>query len=278
MGTFADDVVVKPAGAGRYVAALDESWNIVRFPQGGVVAALGLRAAEHELDDPDVALRTCTTVFAGAVAHGDLEITVELLRRGRTAAQVRTEVRNAGADSGATTVAVYGTTRSGPTFTDVTPPTVAPPMECPSYRDPPPPGMQTWEPTPFWLRVEGRAAIGHPPWEEHEPISSDTASWYRFDDPPLREDGSLDPLAVVTLTDRMPNAIAERLGHQGPMWFAPSADLTVHLFEPLRTEWVLAHDRARWADDGWASVETMLWDEAGVPIAYATQMALFTYL
>lgn len=278
MGTFTDDVVVQPAGPGRYVAGLDESWNIVRYPQGGIVAALGLRAAEHEIGDPGLRLRTCTTVFAGAVAHGDLEITVEPLRVGQTAAQVRTEIRNAGADNGATTIAVYGTKRSGPSFADMSPPTVDPPLECMSYRDPPPPGVQTWAPTPFWEKLEGRQAIGHRPWEQHEPISSDTATWYRFDDPPQLADGTMDPLGVVTLSDRMPGAIAERLGHQGPLWFAPSADLTVHLFEPLRSEWVLAYDRARWADDGWASVETTLWDESMAPVAYATQMVLFTYL
>jgi acyl-CoA thioesterase len=76
----------------------------------------------------------------------------------------------------------------------------------------------------------------------------------------------------------MPGCVAERLGHQGPPWFAPSADLTVYLLEPLRTEWLLAHDRARWADDGWASAESVLWDENGTLVAYATQMMLFTYL
>jgi acyl-CoA thioesterase len=201
-----------------------------------------------------------------------------VLRRGRTAVQVRSEIRNAGADSGATVVAVYGTTRKGPTFTDVRPPVVDPPAQCISYRDPPPAGVQPWEPVPFWMRVEGRQAIGHRPWEQHESESSEVANWHRFDDPPLRADGTLDPLAVVTLTDRMPGSIAERLGNQGPRWFAPSADLTVHLLEPLRSTWVLAHDRARWADDGWASIETMLWDESGLPVAYATQMILFTYL
>jgi acyl-CoA thioesterase len=278
VGTFADDIVVHPTGAGRYVASIDESWNIVRFPQGGVVTSLGLRAAEQEVADPDLRLRTCTTLFAGAVTHGDLEITVETLRRGRTAAQVRTEVRNAGADSGATTLAVYGASRTGPTFTDVSMPTVDSPLECPSYRDPPPAGMETFAPTPFWEKLEGRQAFGHRPWEQHDPTASEIATWYRFDDPPLLPDGAMDPLGVITLADRMPGAIAERLGHQGPLWFAPSADLTVHLFEPLRTEWVLAHDRARWADDGWASVEATLWDESGVPVAYATQMVLFTYL
>jgi acyl-CoA thioesterase len=251
---------------------------VVRFPQGGIVAALGLRAADAELDVPSLTLRTCTTVFAGTVAPGELDIAVHVLRRGRTATQVRCEVRNSGADSGATTVAVYGASRKGPTFTDVAPPAVPPPGQCPSYRDPLPPGAEGFPPSPFWERVEGRAAIGHPPWEEHEQISSDVATWLRFDDPPLLDDGTTDPQAHIALADRMPGAIAERIGHRPPVWFAPSADLTVHLFEPLRSQWVLAHDRSRWADDGWASVESMLWDEAGAPVAYATQMVLFTYL
>jgi lipoprotein LprG len=46
----------------------------------------------------------------------------------------------------------------------------------------------------------------------------------------------------------------------------------------LWSEWVLAHDRARWARDGWASAESTLWDENGALVAYATQMMLFTYL
>jgi acyl-CoA thioesterase len=131
---------------------------------------------------------------------------------------------------------------------------------------------------PFWSRVEGRAALGHAPWEHYEPTTSDTASWIRFDDPPIGDDGSLDPLAVLTLADRMPGSVGEMVGHEGDRWFAPSADLTVHLFEPADTRWLLAHDRARWADDGWASAETTLWTENGKLVAYATQMMLFTYL
>jgi acyl-CoA thioesterase len=68
------------------------------------------------------------------------------------------------------------------------------------------------------------------------------------------------------------------LGKQEDSWFAPSADLTVHLFAPVRTEWLMTHDRARWAGDGWASAESTLWDEDRHLVAYATQMMLFTYV
>ncbi|MHB1786648.1 MAG: acyl-CoA thioesterase [Acidimicrobiales bacterium] len=277
-GIFAKDVVVERIGDGRYAASLDHSWDLVPVPQGGVVTSFGLRAATAEVADPSQTLRTCTTIFAGQVVAGDLEVTTEVLRRGRSATQVMATVRNRGRDSGTTTVAVFGSPRRGPSFVDVVPPSVSPPMQCPSYRDEPPPGVQRSDPWPFWTRVEGRAALGHAPWEKYEPTGSDVATWLRFDDPPVSADGALDPLGVITLADRMPGSVGERLGHDGDPWFAPSADLTVHLFAPARTTWLLAHDRARWAGDGWASAETTLWDETGNAVAYATQMMIFTGL
>jgi acyl-CoA thioesterase len=276
-GTFSEDVVVRRIGDGRYRATVDHSWDVATLPQGGVVAAFGLRASAAEVEQPTSALKTCTTVFAGPVEAGELEVDVNVLRRGRSAAQVVSTVRNAGAENGATTVAVFGSARRGPSFVDVTPPDVPPPNECRSYRDALPRGVEPMTPRPIWLRMEGRAALGHAPWEEYEPTSSDVATWIKFDEPPRMDDGSLDPLAVVTLVDRMPGAVAEREGWQRNQWFAPSVDLTVHLFRPATTEWLLAHDRARWADGGWASAESTLWDEGGQLVAYATQLMVFAY-
>jgi hypothetical protein len=76
VGTFADDVMVVPAGEGRYSATLDHSWDLVPLPQGGVVASFALRAAAAEVGDPAQSLRTCTTVFAGQVTAGELEVDV----------------------------------------------------------------------------------------------------------------------------------------------------------------------------------------------------------
>jgi acyl-CoA thioesterase len=278
MGSFEDDVAVEPCGDGRYRGELDHSWDLVAVPQGGIVAALALRAATLEVGSPEQLLRTSTTVFAGQVGAGPLQIDVRVLRRGRSATQVQATIKSEGAEAGATIVAVFGASRRGPSFVDAVPPQVEPPAQCRSYREQPPPDVSSFAPLPFWTRVEGRSALGHPPWEPHEQAASDVATWLRFDDPPRQPDGAIDPLGVLTLADRMPGCVAERLGHQGPPWFAPSADLAVYFFEPLRTEWLLAHDRAYWADDGWAFAESMLWDENQTLVAYATQMMFFTYL
>ena len=63
--------------------------------------------------------------------------------------------------------------------------------------------------------------------------------WYRFDEPPMLDDGTMDPLAVVVLADTMPGAVGEKIGPQEGNWFAPSVDLTVHLLDDCRSPWLL---------------------------------------
>lgn len=172
---------------------------------------------------------------------------------------LRAEVVNPDAQRGHLTTAVFGSRRQGFEFVDLEPPVVPVPEECPSFRDPLPDGVAGFEPMRFWTeRVEGRAAIGHAPWEEYEPDRAERAMWYRFDEPPVLDDGTLDPLSLVVLVDTMPGAVGEKVGPSGAMWFAPSVDLTVHLLDECRSPWVLAHNRARHAGDGYASADMAL--------------------
>ncbi len=282
---FADETRVAATGRGSYEGRIDPAWNLRPLPQGGVVTALALRAMSAELADPAQRLRTLHTAFVAQVADGPVAIHVELLRRGRSMSHLRAEVANLGSERGHVTTAVFGSQRAGFEFTDLVPPEdVPPPDACPSFRDPPPAEGFVFE-TPFWSRrVEGRAALGHAPWEEYVPDRAERAMWYRFDDPPFGDDGALDPLALVVLADTMPGAVGEKLGRQERQWFAPSVDLTVHLLDECRSPWVLAHNRARHAGDGYASAEMTLWDcgpdggSAPRLVAYATQLFLFSFL
>jgi acyl-CoA thioesterase len=266
-----------PDGGGRYRAELSDQWNAPVLPHGGVVTALAVRAMAAELASPDETLRSVTTVFAAQVPPGPVDIDVTVLRRGRTMSQATATVRPVGAGSGHTAVAVFGVARPGYEFTDVTLPDVAPPEQCPSFRDPLPEGVTGFAPASFWERVESRPAIGHAPWHQWEPTSSRRASWYRFDDPPVDEDGYWDPLAFVALCDTMPGAVGERMGPGMAPWFGPSADLTVHVLGRARSPWLLGHNRAHHAGEGYASVEMELWDPALGLVAYATQMMFFSF-
>ena len=51
----------------------------------------------------------------------------------------------------------------------------------------------------------------------------------------------------------------------------------MHVLGDCRSPWVLAHNKARWAGDGYASVDMAMWD-GDVLVAYATQVSFFTFL
>jgi acyl-CoA thioesterase len=149
MTPFASATAVVPAGDGSYRAFIDESWNLRPLPQGGVVTAAALRAMEADLADPSQRLRTMHTLFVGQVAHGEVEIEVEVLRRGRSMSHLRAHARNPGSTTGHIVTAVFGATRDGFEFTDLGRPDVPAPNDCPSFRDPPPPDAPVFVPMPF---------------------------------------------------------------------------------------------------------------------------------
>jgi acyl-CoA thioesterase len=278
-------VTALPGSRGTYRASIDESWNLRPLPQGGVVTAIAVRAMTRALERPEQSLRTLHTAYVAPVAHGEVVVEVSVLRSGRSMSHLRAEVRNPGATHGHVTTAVFGSTRRGFDFVDLDPPRDFTPLsESRSYRDPPPPGVEPFPPMPFWDRlVQGRTGIGHAPWEEYQPDRAEHGTWYRFDDTPLLDDGTLDPLALIVLADTMPGAVGEKVGRRTTGWFAPSVDLTFHLLDRCRAEWVFAHSRARFAGGGYASVDIALWDygpEGTDPerlVAYATQLCLFTF-
>ena len=275
---FEQGTAVEARGDGVYAAHIGEEWNCPVVPHGGLVTATTLRAMTAELAEPDQVLRSVTTVFAAQVLPGPVEIDVTVLRRGRSISQLSATARTPGARAGHTTLAVFGAARDGFEFTDAEPPDVAPPHECPSFRDPPPPGWEQHTHMNFWDYLEGWPASGHPPWEHYVPSTSERSAWYRWDEPPMLDDGRLDPLAIVTMCDTMPGSVNERLGWRDQHFIPPSCDLTVHLLADAHTEWVLAVNRARFARDGYASTEMEIWDANREHlVAFATQQMTFVF-
>jgi acyl-CoA thioesterase len=274
---FAADTEVEPAGAGVYRCDLSDRWNAAVHPFGGIATAIALRAAERDLGHPDQRLRTATTVYVSPVPVGPLEIRVERLRSGRTGSQLLATARRAGATiGGLTLVAAYGQDREGFEFTDAEAPEVPPPERCPAPSDPPP-GFRRWRST-FFEQIETRRVRMHAPWEEGWVAGrAEAVRWIRFRRTPRLADGAIDPLALVALTDTMPPAIGQRLGPGSPFFFAPSIDLTVHLFETTREEWLLVRSRCRRAGEGYASAECEVWSRDARLLAYATQLMLLRF-
>ena len=276
------DVRADPSRPGRFTTQVSDPWMLVVVPQGGIVAAIAARAMAAALDDPSQTLRTLSCVFAGQVSAGPVEVDVQVLRRGRSMSQMTATVRNAGADAGLTAIAAFGAPRRGFDFTELAMPDVPGPEECRGWRDGLPEGVElelTRPPMAFWERVvESRSAIGRFPWDPFTEGPAERVYWYRMDEPPLQADGRVDPLAALVLCDTMPGAVDQKLGWADEPWFGPSVDLTVQLFGAPRPGWLLAHNRARFAGDGYASVEMALWDPADRSlVAYATQLMFFAF-
>ena len=281
---FQRDTTVTPSAdlPGRYSAHLPATWAAPNVPQGGIALATAVRAMQDGLDGVSMPLRSVSCVFAAPVEAGDVEIDVTLLRQGRSVAQSTATMRTPGRAAGLTAIAVFGARRPGFEFTDLDVPEMPDPDSLPSYRDGPPDGVEfefDHGPFPIWTNhVEGRPVAGHAPWESYVPETSERQSFYRFDETPRDAQGLIDPLALVTLCDTMPGAIAERMGNDhGYQWYGPSADLTVHIVGEARSEWILMRNHARRAADGYASLDVELWDPGAGLVAYGTQTMLFTF-
>jgi len=273
---------------GRWLADIDEMWVASTVPLGGVSAAIAARAMDAELRThhqscSDQRLRSIHCVFAAPVPAGAVEADVTVLRAGRSMSQAQVTLREPGADAGLTALGAFGRTRPGYSFTAVTPPEVPPPDKSRSFRLPPPADVDwdTGRRMPLWDTViEGRQAIGLPPWDRSPRTTAETATWLRFDTPTLDDDGHPDPLAALVMADLMLGSVGQRIGHTESPWLGPSVDLTVHLFAAPTDGWTLAHSTARRADDGYASVESVLWDLEGEGprlVALAVQQLFFIF-
>lgn len=285
MGTGWEDLELVEVADGRFTTSVSDAWRLAMAPQGGIVAAIAVRAMEQVLDHPEQTLRTLSAMFVGVVQGGPVEVDVQVLRRGRSMSQLSATVRNPGAAAGLTAIAAFGAPRRGFEFTELVMPPVDGPEGLRGYRDPLPDGVDfdfDGDPFPFWEQViECRPAIGRPPWEPHVDGPAEAGYWYRLDHPPLTPDGSVDVAGAIVLSDTMPGSVGQKLGPDAGSWFAPSVDFALHVFRSASPGWLFAHHRARHAGDGYASVDGALWDPRGADgpalVAYATQVMLFTF-
>ncbi len=269
-----DDVRVERIGPDgpevRYRARLSEAWNFF-MPSGGVLTSIALRAMAAEVGDDWRPIST-NTIFHEAIEDGPLEVWVHVLRRGNVATQLRAALGPAGDDPRMEVQATFVRGRRGPAVVPREYPADLLPAEaCEPY-------WRSRTPLPFFRHLDTRLAYGHRHWvSEWEPGPARCARWFRYRQPPLRE-GRLAWEAYPPLVDTMPAALFEALGSEHPRMYAPSLDLTVHYLAETRSEWVLAHARAIWAADGWASAEMELWDADRRLLAYGTQTMMLRSL
>lgn len=82
---FREAMTMEELDDGRLMANFDRSWWVINGPNGGVIAALLIRAAQHFLGR-DRCVRTSTTHFLSAPTEGPVHLEVSVEREGRIAA------------------------------------------------------------------------------------------------------------------------------------------------------------------------------------------------
>ena len=120
---------VDEIGDGRFRATVDEDWTSLQGAHGGIVAALAVTATEKVLADlgvdPATTMRAATFGYVRGNQVGDLDIEVEVVRRGRAMVSSHVVVRQ---ESKPTTVARlhHSTPWDGPVYSDAPPPAARP--------------------------------------------------------------------------------------------------------------------------------------------------------
>lgn len=265
-----------PLGDGRYEAEVTADWNIV-FVFGGVTMAMVAEAARVALDDPAQTLRSVNATFLQPVSAGPVELRTRVLRRGRSASQVLSELWMPGADGPALVAMV--TLGSGEeselTYTDVHIPTdVVDPDEVP-----PPEVLRRGPmgPLPFHGQVEWRPAIAGFGWDDDwGPGPARAASWFRFGVPPIGPDGMLEPAAICVPGDVLGPAVGRRFGawKEGrPSFMVISLTIALEYVGPAQPGWLLQHTFSQHAGAGYAIGSAEIWNRDGSLVALANQRA-----
>ena len=255
------------------------------MPQGGIVAATAARAMEAALGEPAQPLRSLNAVFAGQVrARPGRD-------RGRRCCGAAVRCRRCarrcaipGADAGFDALGrVRGRARRVHVHRRASCRTgCAPPLECPSFRDPPPDGFDDrtirGSTSGSTSKAARRSATrrGRTTSPSRRCGRSGTASTIR--PAPTTAPGirSRSSRSATRCRARSANGSGPRRDRQ---WLPPSADFTVHVLGEARADWVLAVNRARHAGDGYASADMEIWDVERAPrlVAYGTQTMVFSF-
>lgn len=260
MATFQEATIVEGAD-GSYAADLDAEWTIGGRPHGGYLLTIMGRAATAAMPGHPHPL-SASAVYVQSPAVGPASVTVEVLREGRTASQVRTRLVQKDQVC-VETLFVLG--RLDPAaeqrWTDVPPPEVAPFDECRRGSiENPSTGIRVAMLDMVEQRIDpaGFRDGGRPDG------SGDLRGWLNF------ADGStFDALSLLYVSDAFPPSTFT----MGSVGWVPTLELTVYLRTlpapgPLRMR-----QRARVLSGSFVDQICEAWDSTGRVVVQATQLA-----
>ena len=258
---FDEATRAEPLGEGRYRGAMDPGWFGPPGPNGGVIAALILRAMRAEvaqITDGERLPRTMTLHYLRPPGVGEVEIEVLVERSGRSATTCSARMSQGGK---LTTIALCvlsldyeGVAEWAPQMPDV-----------PSAEETPTLGLDGTAP-PMFQRLETRGVFGPPPFSGG--TEPEVGGWLRTQD-----GDKLTPELVALYTDAWWPAPFSVLDAPA---MAPTLELTIHFRarpEP-EDELALVHFRSDAAIDGIFDERGEVWGTDGRLLAQSRQLAL----
>jgi acyl-CoA thioesterase len=265
---FERDTAVEKVDEHRYGATLRPDWWVQRGPNGGYLGAIILRTIVDAVGDDDRAPRSFTVHYAAAPEEGDVTITTEIVRSGRSLTSCAARMHQ-GNRLLAVAMAACSRSRESPEFCDLVMPTVTRVAELPRRE-------LHAEAPPFARRWDTRWAVGTPPFDAAgEPARSHEAiggSWMRLEEPQ-----PLDAPGIAALADAHIPPVFVRTDVQ---LVVPTIDLTVHFRRPLPydgaapDDFLLAVFRTNAAADGFMEEDGEIWAADGTLLAQCRQLAV----
>jgi acyl-CoA thioesterase len=262
-----------PDQSGRYHGAIPDAWRVV-YAFGGVTMTAALRTMQTHLARPELPLVTANAIFCAPVPCGPIAVDVEVLRDGRGASQVGSNLFVPGTDGVALrTHGVFGRPHDTDlAFRDVEfPRDVAMPDRC--AEAPPRPADDPWPEINFHQQTDWLPAL---PFERDASTPGGPArfaAWTRLKVEPRTPDGGYDMLALAVPSDSIGPAIGQGLGGPARHFMSLSLEIGIRFIRPPAGRWILQHMRCWHCGDGYATGPTELWDEAGNLLAIAQQTA-----
>ncbi len=256
MATFEDASRIEASGEGAFTAELDPEWTVGGRPHGGYLLAILGRAAIACTPQHPHPLSASAT-YASSPEVGPAELTVEVIRQGRMASQVRGRLCQQGR---VLVEALFVTGNLDPAaqggWTDAPPPELAPIESCP--RSP-------VEPFGDGFRVAMLDQVR----QQLEPGAfsdrrADLRGWLSFDD-----GTDFDVLSLLYVADSFPPATIAI----GSVGWVPTLELTTYLRAVPAPGPLRVRQRVRVLAGGLVDQVCEAWDSRDQVVVQATQLA-----
>lgn len=265
---FEEETAVTPLGGGRYRADFTRDWFVFAGPNGGIVAAVLLRACIAEVADAVRSPRTLTVHYLAPPGEGPAEVQVSVERAGRGVSFLSARLFQRG-EAKATALVAFGAPRAEVVRWSARPvPAMAPVEQCRDLDE-----GEVADAPPIRHRWECREAFGPEGGRSGPTAGIRTGGWLR-----ARTAAPVDVVLVAAMADAwLPPLIAERGDHR---FGVPTVELTVHFRDTTTldrigpADWLACSFSTDVAQEGFLEEDGLIWSADGRLVAMSRQLAV----